>query len=30
MNRESIDKKYQWDLSKIYEGVDELEKISLL
>lgn len=26
MNRESIDKKYQWDLSKIYDSIDEFRK----
>ena len=26
MNRDSIDKKYQWDLSKIYIGIDEFRK----
>ena len=26
MNRDSIDKKYQWDLSKIYESIDEFRK----
>ena len=26
MNRDSIDKKYQWDLSKIYENIDEFRK----
>ena len=26
MDRDSIDKKYQWDLSKIYENIDEFRK----
>lgn len=26
MDRDSIDKKYQWDLSKIYESIDEFRK----
>ena len=26
MNRDSIDKKYQWDLSKIYENIDDFRK----
>ncbi|MBQ6816925.1 MAG: oligoendopeptidase F, partial [Bacilli bacterium] len=26
MDRNSIDKKYQWDLSKIYESIDEFRK----
>ena len=26
MNRDSIDKKYQWDLSKIYDSIDEFRK----
>ena len=26
MDRNSIDKKYQWDLSKIYSSIDEFKK----
>ena len=26
MNRDSIDKKYQWDLSKIYSNLDDFNK----
>ena len=26
MDRNNIDKKYQWDLSKIYEGIDDFRK----